>query len=88
MQNAERLLTSNEAAAVFGLRVATLARWRWIGKGPRWIKVGGAVRYDPAELRRWIAAQTRCSTSDPSREWHDTRPDGAQRNRVPTSTTA
>jgi hypothetical protein len=60
----EKLLTASETAALWGLRPATLARWRWAGHGPAYIKVGRAVRYDPLELRRWVEARTRTSTTD------------------------
>lgn len=63
-QSADRLLTEHEAAELLALRVATLRRWRWAGRGPRFAKIGAAVRYDPAELRAFIEAQTRRSTSD------------------------
>ena len=40
------LLNEHEAAQVLGLKVATLRRWRWAGKPPRFLKIGAAVRYD------------------------------------------
>lgn len=60
----EHLLNEHEAASRLGLAVATLRRWRWSGHGPRFAKIGRAVRYDPVELRAYIDAQTRRSTSD------------------------
>jgi len=61
----EHLLNEREAAALLNLAVPTLRRWRWSGDGPRFAKIGRAVRYDPAELRLYIETQTRRSTSDP-----------------------
>ena len=46
------------------MAVATLRRWRWAGRGPRFAKIGAAVRYDPTELRDYIERSTRTSTSD------------------------
>jgi predicted DNA-binding transcriptional regulator AlpA len=63
-QDAEKLLNETEAASLLNLAVATLRRWRWAGYGPRFVKIGRAVRYDPAELRAYIQRQTRASTSD------------------------
>jgi predicted DNA-binding transcriptional regulator AlpA len=60
----DRLLNEHEVSALLNIAVPTLRRWRWVGCGPRFVKIGRAVRYEPGELRRWIAAQTRCSTSD------------------------
>lgn len=59
-----RLLNESEAAEALGLKVATLRRWRWAGKPPRFLKIGSAVRYEPAELATFIQAARRTSTSD------------------------
>lgn len=40
----------NEAAKLLSLAPATLARWRWAGKGPVYRKFGSAVRYSLADL--------------------------------------
>ena len=64
----ERLHNEAEAADYLGLSVKTLRRWRWAGKGPRFLKLGGAVRYDPADLKAFIDAGRRTSTSDPGQE--------------------
>ncbi len=59
-----RLLNEHEAAYALGLKVATLRRWRWAGKPPRFLKIGSAVRYDPDELADFMEAARRTSTSD------------------------
>ncbi len=59
-----RLMKEHEAAYVLGLKVATLRRWRWAGKPPRFLKIGSAVRYDPEELADFMEAARRTSTSD------------------------
>ena len=61
----DQLMTETETARLLGLKVATLRRWRWAGKGPRFLKLGGAVRYDPADLEAFIEQSRRRSTSDP-----------------------
>ena len=58
------LLNESEAARLLDLRVATLRRWRWSGKGPRFVKLGSAVRYDRADLDAFIDAGRKRSTSD------------------------
>ncbi len=67
-QITEPLLTEDEAAHRLTLKVATLRRWRWAGNGPPFLKIGHAVRYDPADLTAFIEAGRRTSTSDPGRE--------------------
>ncbi len=51
-----RLVNEHEAAARLGLTVATLRRWRLARRGPRWIKVGAAVRYAPSDIGAFIEA--------------------------------
>ena len=51
-----RALTEHEVAARFGLSVATLRAWRWKRKGPRFVRLGRAVRYLPADLDEFIVA--------------------------------
>jgi hypothetical protein len=53
------LLTKKEAATELGVKETTLDNWRWTGKGPAYISLPKAVRYDLAELRRFIAENTR-----------------------------
>ena len=48
------LLNESDTAALLKLRVGTLRRWRWSGFGPEWIKLGGAVRYDPEKITEFI----------------------------------
>ena len=58
------LVNEAEAALMLSLSVKTLRRWRWAGKGPRFLKLGAAVRYDSADLTAFIEAGRRSSTSD------------------------
>ena len=57
------LLREQQAAELLNIEVATLRRWRWAGKPPRFLKIGGAVRYDPSDLDAFIEAGRRTSTS-------------------------
>jgi len=38
---------------------ATLAQWRWLGRGPTWVKIGRHVRYPRVEYRAWLEARDR-----------------------------
>ena len=60
----QKLLKEHEAAERLSLEVATLRRWRWAGKGPRFLKIEGAVRYDPNDISEFVEASRRRSTSD------------------------
>jgi len=58
------LLTPKEAAPVLGLSVSWLAKARLRGDGPRFVKIGHAVRYPLSYLRDYIRSRTRSSTSE------------------------
>lgn len=63
----EALLDEHETAAILGLSVKTLRRWRWAKRGIAWVKLsGGAVRYEPAALRSYIEA-ARCNPAETPR---------------------
>ena len=57
----------NEAQTADRLNLSprTLQQWRYRGGGPRYLKIGSAVRYRPADVEVWLEQQTRTSTSDP-----------------------
>jgi hypothetical protein len=52
--NLPDMIDTKEAARRLGLKTQTLNRWRFSGDGPRYYKVGGAVRYSPADLADFI----------------------------------
>lgn len=72
------MLRTPLAAEYLGVSPATLCKWRVFGGGPRYKKLGRVVVYDPADLRQWLQAQSRDSTSQPGGEL---REGGAARDR-------
>jgi excisionase family DNA binding protein len=46
-------LTPRDAAKALSLGLRTLARLRERGEGPRYIRVGKAVRYQVEDLKEW-----------------------------------
>ena len=61
-QVSDRLVEPQEVADYLLVPVATLAQWRYLGQGPRFLKIGRFVRYRWSEVERWLNAQTRGST--------------------------
>jgi predicted DNA-binding transcriptional regulator AlpA len=53
----DRLLNQEAAAALIGVKSATLASWRSLGKGPSYIKVGRSAFYKAADIEHWLNAQ-------------------------------
>lgn len=50
-------LDTNGAAEVLGVAPGTLGAWRSRGKGPKYHKVAGKVRYFKTDLQDYIAAE-------------------------------
>ena len=57
------LRNERETAVLLGISAKTLRRWRWVGKGPRYHKVGAAVRYSDADIELFLDNAKRGSTS-------------------------
>ena len=56
-------LSQVELAARWNLSPRTLERWRWVGIGPRFLKLGGRVTYRLADVEAFEAEHLRNSTS-------------------------
>jgi excisionase family DNA binding protein len=50
------LYTEREAAERLAISVKTLRRWRWLRRGPAFVKIGAAVRYPGSDIDAFIAA--------------------------------
>jgi excisionase family DNA binding protein len=61
------LLTPQEAAELLRTPVKTLERWRHVGGGPCFLKLGRRVCYRLADLEAWLEQRRREHTSvDPA----------------------
>jgi len=58
------LLRTEDAAPLAGVAVKTLENWRSLGLGPKFIKAGRRVLYDPADLFAWREQHRVGSTSE------------------------
>ena len=61
-KNMARLYTEKEAAIYLGLSRHTLKSWRRLKKGPAYVKMGGAVRYDVVDLGHFISERLHINT--------------------------
>ncbi len=59
----QRLLTTAEAAPLFGVTPKTAENWRCLGMGPAFVRAGRRVVYDPADIAAWIEKNRATSTS-------------------------
>lgn len=55
----EALLLPEQAAELLAIDPKKLNRMRWEGCGPKYVKFGRDVRYDPAVIREYIRDHTR-----------------------------
>lgn len=53
----EPLATPSELAEYLRKDEKTLANWRSLDVGPRWRKIHGTIRYDWADVRKWLDSQ-------------------------------
>jgi len=53
----ENLLNEHDVARITGMSVATVRRWRLLGLGPKWIKLGAAVKYRPEDITTWLESR-------------------------------
>jgi hypothetical protein len=51
------LLNDREVANFLRVSTATVRRWRLLGQGPRFRKLGSSVRYEFVDLEKWLNAQ-------------------------------
>lgn len=73
---ATAVLDTRTAADFLGVSARTLEGFRVRGGGPRFVKIGGAVRYRLTSLEEYLRHQERASTSDPGQR--DSAPRGAR----------
>ena len=52
------LMTDAQLCERMSVTSRTTLRWRSEGTGPRFIRVGGAIRYDEADVDAWLASRT------------------------------
>lgn len=57
------LLSEQAVSKSLGLTRKALQNMRWRGGGPRYVKLGRRVLYDPADLEAWIQQNKRSDTS-------------------------
>jgi predicted DNA-binding transcriptional regulator AlpA len=51
------LLKEHEVARITGLSVASVRRWRLLKRGPKFLKIGSAVRYRPDDVSAWLESR-------------------------------
>ncbi|MGP3635694.1 helix-turn-helix transcriptional regulator [Streptomyces sp. 24-1644] len=52
----DRYLTPLDLADLLGVPIETVYQWRRKDTGPRGFRVGRHLRYDPEDVRAWVAS--------------------------------
>lgn len=55
MTDQKQFLTEREVSKITSISMSTLQHYRWKGGGPKFIKIGGAVRYPIAQLEIFLS---------------------------------
>lgn len=53
-----KLLTTQNVADYLGVPVATIYQWKYLGTGPRAIRVGRHLRFRPGDVESWLDANS------------------------------
>jgi predicted DNA-binding transcriptional regulator AlpA len=53
-QKYDALLNEHDIAHLTRMSVASVRRWRLLGQGPKYIKIGAAVRYRAEDVSVWL----------------------------------
>lgn len=51
------LLNEHEVAQITSMSLGTVRRWRLLRQGPRYLKIGAAVRYKPEDVSAWLESR-------------------------------
>lgn len=60
-------LNQAELSRRWNISPRTLERWRWLGQGPRYVKLGGRVLYRVEDIEAYELQQLHQSTLGPIR---------------------
>jgi len=52
-----QLMDERELARVLKISVASTRRWRLLRQGPKFLKIGAAVRYRPEDVTAWLESR-------------------------------
>ncbi|MBL4572944.1 MAG: helix-turn-helix domain-containing protein [Gammaproteobacteria bacterium] len=74
MTESVQLLTTKQVAELWGVKPQTLTAWRVQKKGPAFLKIGRAVRYQLSALKDFLASQAALvqdedQNQDPRLDW-------------------
>ena len=61
----DELLTEREVSTEHKIAEGTLRNWRYSGRGPKYLRLEGNVRYRRSDIEKWLATCERGVTDGP-----------------------
>ncbi len=58
-RNCRQLISTRELSEIWGVPESTLRYWRSAETGPPYVKLGGRIKYDLADVERYVRANKR-----------------------------
>lgn len=55
-KSTQLMLNEHQVSDYLNMSVASVRRWRLLRKGPKFVKIGSAVRYKGDEVEKWLDA--------------------------------
>lgn len=62
------IIDAPSVARYLGKSVATVAQLRYLGTGPKFLRVGRSIRYRASDVEAWLHENTHTSTTDAAAE--------------------
>lgn len=62
-KNIKKYMSETELAEYWHISIRTLQSWRLNGGGPKFLKLGKAIRYSVDEIKRFESENTKTSTA-------------------------
>ncbi len=64
MMTLKQYLTPDQLAEMWGISANTLRKWRWEGKGPKFVKLGSRVVYRLVDVEAYADSNLFSSTAE------------------------
>jgi predicted DNA-binding transcriptional regulator AlpA len=75
------LLNEHDLARITGMSIASVRRWRLLRQGPKFIKLGAAVRYKPEDIVAWLDSRPTGGESNPAARVESAEPKSCETRR-------
>jgi predicted DNA-binding transcriptional regulator AlpA len=57
LETLQPMLNERDVARITGMSVQTIRRWRLLQGGPKYLKIGSAVRYRREDILAWLESR-------------------------------